>query len=424
MALEGTIKDFALPDIFQLIGLQRKTGILSLEEGQEKVTIKFLEGQVVEADTISDSLENRLGTVLVRTGRITREQLEEALEIQSNTLQRLGHILVKRSFISPDELIDALQIQSSQIIYSLFRWREGRYHFTPSSKLDYDQNHSTPMSAETILMEGARMVDEWPLIERRIPSDTLIFRRTTAAEELVATPSAHPGEFELDAEMELDLELESEVPRPENSGIALSPSVRTILTKVDGKRTVREIVEQVALAEFESFHALSELVERKLIERCPETREAVAESAATSAMPRLLGSLVKLAVFGLAAWNVASLPSSGWTPLATVARSPATARMEMLAAMARLERIDRAIQVYFLDAGLVPSNLTILTQMGYLDPQALTAPWGAPFSYQISGGGYQIQVAGPRGNSIPDLVSTRNFSEIQRMLMATEEATE
>ena len=30
MALEGTLKDFSLADIFQLIGLQRKTGVLTL----------------------------------------------------------------------------------------------------------------------------------------------------------------------------------------------------------------------------------------------------------------------------------------------------------------------------------------------------------------------------------------------------------
>ncbi len=29
MALEGTLKDFSLADIFQLIGLQRKTGVLT-----------------------------------------------------------------------------------------------------------------------------------------------------------------------------------------------------------------------------------------------------------------------------------------------------------------------------------------------------------------------------------------------------------
>jgi len=37
MALEGTIKDFGLPDIFQLIGLQRKTGMLALNNGLESV---------------------------------------------------------------------------------------------------------------------------------------------------------------------------------------------------------------------------------------------------------------------------------------------------------------------------------------------------------------------------------------------------
>ena len=34
MALEGTIKDFGLPDIFQLIGLQRKTGLLTLKHDE------------------------------------------------------------------------------------------------------------------------------------------------------------------------------------------------------------------------------------------------------------------------------------------------------------------------------------------------------------------------------------------------------
>ena len=48
MALEGTIKDFGLPDIFQLIGLQRKTGLLTLKHDTEDVTVTF-EGGMVEA---------------------------------------------------------------------------------------------------------------------------------------------------------------------------------------------------------------------------------------------------------------------------------------------------------------------------------------------------------------------------------------
>lgn len=44
MALEGTIKDFGLPDIFQLIGLQRKTGVLTLRAKNETVTVTFESG--------------------------------------------------------------------------------------------------------------------------------------------------------------------------------------------------------------------------------------------------------------------------------------------------------------------------------------------------------------------------------------------
>ena len=61
MALQGTIQDFALPDIFQLIGIQRKTGILTLANGREEVAVKFLEGSVVGAETGKGGVEERLG---------------------------------------------------------------------------------------------------------------------------------------------------------------------------------------------------------------------------------------------------------------------------------------------------------------------------------------------------------------------------
>ena len=51
MALQGTLKDFALPDILQLIGIQRKTGILTMENDEDTVTVQFVQGNVVGADT-------------------------------------------------------------------------------------------------------------------------------------------------------------------------------------------------------------------------------------------------------------------------------------------------------------------------------------------------------------------------------------
>ena len=93
MALEGTIKDFGLPDIFQLIGLQRKTGILTLKHEKDEVTVTFENGMVVTADSSTKRLEDRLGNVLVKQGKLTKERLDEALQTQKATLQRLGHVL-------------------------------------------------------------------------------------------------------------------------------------------------------------------------------------------------------------------------------------------------------------------------------------------------------------------------------------------
>jgi hypothetical protein len=162
--LQGTIKDFGLADILQLIGIQRKSGILTLENDRDQVAVKFIDGNVIGADTHQFSSEDLLGQVLVRTGKITEAQLQDALAIQSSTLQRLGHILIKSAVITEEQLADSLRAQALQIVYRLFRWREGNYSVQLVENLDYDERHFTPISAETILMEGARMFDEWPFI--------------------------------------------------------------------------------------------------------------------------------------------------------------------------------------------------------------------------------------------------------------------
>src|SRR5512136_378589 len=117
MALEGTIRDFGLPDIFQLIGLQRKTGILTLRSDKETVTVTFENGMVVMADSSSKRLEDRLGNVLVKQGKLPKERLDEVLQMQRATLQRLGHILVGNNHITSKDLKDALQTQVAQIVF-------------------------------------------------------------------------------------------------------------------------------------------------------------------------------------------------------------------------------------------------------------------------------------------------------------------
>src|SRR3990172_3237851 len=144
MALEGTLEDFSLADIFQLIGIQRKTGILTLKNPEETVTVTFHNGMVIGADTHPRKLEDRIGKVLVKTGLISQEQLKDALELQQKTLQKIGFILVNHNYISRDQLKEALQIQVTQMIYRLFRWNTGEYYFDQKTRVDPNSDETIP----------------------------------------------------------------------------------------------------------------------------------------------------------------------------------------------------------------------------------------------------------------------------------------
>ena len=85
MALEGSIRDFGLTDIFQLIAFQKKSGLLELTSDLDNIGIYFHDGQIVRVKALKKDESILLGQLLVRSGRITAEQLRKAREIQRET---------------------------------------------------------------------------------------------------------------------------------------------------------------------------------------------------------------------------------------------------------------------------------------------------------------------------------------------------
>src|SRR5438132_8787991 len=262
MALEGTLKDFSLADIFQLIGLQRKTGVLTLRAKDDTVTVTFLDGKVVGADSLSHRLENRLGHVLIRSELLTQDQLNRALEVQKETLQRLGFILVHYGIISIESLKQALQLQILQIVFRLFRWKDGDYHFSQETTIEYDRDYVVPVTAESILMEGARMIDEWPIIEKRIRSYDMVFRKKMTDQEIVVVGADEADEIDVDS----DAPPSRKRTLSGSERIRISQEEKQVYELVDGRKTVGDIVETSRLSEFDTNKALYELLTRDLIE--------------------------------------------------------------------------------------------------------------------------------------------------------------
>src|SRR3954469_8029134 len=104
MALKGTLKDFGIADILQLIGQQQKTGVLYIKSKSEEVEVSFVEGNVVRALSKTRRSRELLGSMLVGSGLLTQNELDEALDIQKRTLKRLGDILVTEGKVTGDQL--------------------------------------------------------------------------------------------------------------------------------------------------------------------------------------------------------------------------------------------------------------------------------------------------------------------------------
>jgi hypothetical protein len=168
MAIEGSLQDVNLADICQLLGMSRKTGCLSVTDRSNFGYIYFKAGRVIHASVLNRP--DRLGELLVRNHVITRKDLSQAMERQAlQRGKRLGELLVEQGSIDEEKLQRFIQMQIEEAVYHLFAWTQGSFHFDPDQKPDEDGIFLVSINIESLLMEGARRVDEWSLFEKRIP---------------------------------------------------------------------------------------------------------------------------------------------------------------------------------------------------------------------------------------------------------------
>ncbi|MGQ0562657.1 MAG: DUF4388 domain-containing protein [Gemmatimonadota bacterium] len=216
MAIKGSLKEASLADVCQLLALGLKTGCLSITDKSRFGQIYFDKGRITFARIVNR--RDRIGDLLVRDGLLTQDQLTAALELQSEEPdKRLGEVLISREFISQKDLQLYIRIQIEEAIYHLFTWARGNFFFEADELPEADIVVS--ISPDSLLLEAARRVDEWSLIEKKIPSLDLIF------------------------EIEIDRLLGSEV--------KLNSGQETIARLFDGTRSVAEVADEIGIDEFD-----------------------------------------------------------------------------------------------------------------------------------------------------------------------------
>ena len=167
MSLVGRLEDLALPDIFQIISLSKKTGTLIVRSRKGTGMVVFKDGQVIQA--ASDSIRDSLGNILVSQGMVSEQVLSKALALQKREVDKpLGMILTEMGAVTAPTLEGVVRKQIEEIVYDLLGWEEGFFNFelgevSPKDKIEIDVQEfllKSGISAEYLLMEGTRILDE------------------------------------------------------------------------------------------------------------------------------------------------------------------------------------------------------------------------------------------------------------------------
>jgi len=378
VALEGTFKDFHIADIVQLIGLQRKTGILTLEGEEDTLTITFQDGAVVWVQSTRLPWEQRIAQVLVSRGLVTPAQLQEVRSVQKESKKKLGGILAERGFVQKKDWDSLLALEMEEVLYRPFRWTAGRYRFVSQVSVDLGEGKIGPLGAENLLMEGIRRVDEWPMILERIPSTAMLFKVGSKVAKL------NPKQVE--------------------------PNEVKMLDLVDGKRSVQDLVDMSGLGEFGAMRALASLVTAGAITpvgpvptpspvEAPKARVApILPARAPTGPPPWIG---RLAWGVAAAWLVAALVFFRAEPLGLFPLSPVRLasinRVRVAQTLADLAKLARDVDRY---AAIVGEYPTSLEDLGVRE-RPIQDPWGHPYQIRRTGtglgGAASVISSGPDG---------------------------
>jgi hypothetical protein len=226
--LEGSLREFTLQDIFQLLALTKKSGVLRVTVSDREGRVSFREGSVAFA--VSDTRRGQLGARIVSAGLISEHQLRETLDREAGEDGTpLPDALVAAGLVDRGTMDQLVVDQIQDAVFTLMRQDDGAFVF--------DADATTPAEGVTlttgdVVAECARRLDEWEELKDRIPAP------------------------------HVRLALRASVEGP----VTLSAGEWHVVTLIDGTRTVSELIDLTGQGEFSTSRLLAELTGKGLVE--------------------------------------------------------------------------------------------------------------------------------------------------------------
>jgi hypothetical protein len=174
MSFQGSLAELPLPDVIQLVSSSGKTGCFHLTDGDIK------------------------GQICIQEGRIVHAQVED--------------------------------LSGEEAVYQLAIWSRGEFFFETGATVAANTITKTNTN---LLMEAARRLDEWRVLQKKVPS--------------------------------MDLVPEFVIPEGREGQINLNTSEWLILSKIDGRRSIKAIANASSHSTFEACKILYGLIATNLI---------------------------------------------------------------------------------------------------------------------------------------------------------------
>jgi len=231
--LEGTLDAFSLPDIFSLLSMTKKTGTLHLHRVRDSEAplhgaVHLRDGAVTGAR--ADVARQELCRRLLGTGLVDDEALASAAEdLTADDSLSLARLLAEKADLAADQAQAVAVEQMNDAVFSLLRWNDGEFAFV-IDEVDPDDLGAT-QTVEQLVAEGQRRLAAWGELVEQVPApDSVVTVNPSPAGDLTATREEW-----------------------------------ALLSLVDGRRTVADLVVLSGQGEYAIVSALAGLVGRGLL---------------------------------------------------------------------------------------------------------------------------------------------------------------
>lgn len=235
MVLSGSLREFILADVFQLLTQQKITGKLLLNNNVDEGAIIFKDGTIVSAYKDTEKFENKLENYLIDIKKANAADCKSLFAAYKDNIAGLTKEVLSHSMMTEAEITTLAEITIEDITCSLFLWHKGSYRFSTIRNVDRFIPVKVSIPIENIVMEAMRRVDEWNRMQEYI-TDEIIF--------------INAEKNEVHENCNLD---------PINDPIGY------IIQKINGTSSVKELITSTPLSHYKIYESLNTLVQSSRI---------------------------------------------------------------------------------------------------------------------------------------------------------------